>query len=215
MTSPCVLRAYPRTSAEQLGLLPLVVLGRSEIHAQLLDTSQSCTAVDDGAGTQDVAFFASPLAAFAATSSLVDDEFLRLSVSVVASASASAPVPVCAPAADRDLESDTPHVATSSPVVVSRGSVPWLTGYSQLLSLSIQCAPRLQGCSEGDYRTKEREKWSTTRSIKTGNTSETDVAVEEVDVELSMSRSFQTWRRSMDLSSPMAGFPRRASAGPA
>ena len=49
-------------------------------------------------------------------------------------------------------------------------SVFWLTGYPQLPCLSIQCASRMQGCSERNYRAKEREKWATSRSTKIGNT---------------------------------------------
>ena len=122
MTSPCHLRAYPRTPAEQLGLLPLVVIGPGELgahtfvldtphssmpHRTVLGTPHSSMIFDDGTGTQDVQLssFVSPPAAVAAVS---------FSPSLSVSASSSASVSLFAPTntTDRDLESGSVAVCT-------------------------------------------------------------------------------------------------------
>ena len=121
MTSPCHLRAYPRTPAEQLGLLPLVVLGPGESgahtmvlgtphssvpHTMVLGTPHSSMTFDDGTGTQDVLLssIVSPPAAVAAVS---------FSPSLSVSASSSASVSLFTPThTDRDLESGSVAVST-------------------------------------------------------------------------------------------------------
>ena len=70
MVNPCLLRSYPRTSAEKLGLVPLVVFepGESGAHTPLLSTTNSTIAYGAGTDITDISI-ASSTAAVAAVSS--------------------------------------------------------------------------------------------------------------------------------------------------